>query len=207
MKMTTNQKKVAFLTAILITLTACESKEEQIEQPITPKPTIEQPQATEIEETENSIAQETIKNEETAVDYFITEKENIEKSVTKDEIKEKATDYLTTAVDFVFNDEQINGVTFSQLSDEAKLIIMTSIEDTNDIITDSGLKDITINATKDAATWTFGKATLAANTAKVGLKSIMGDEKYEAALSIIESTKDKLTDAFDKMKIYVKENK
>ena len=61
-------------------------------------------------------------NENEVIDYFEFIENNIENS---DGFKEKFKDYFISIIDFIFYDTEINGYTFSELSDSAKVYVIS----------------------------------------------------------------------------------
>ena len=215
MEKTKRRKMIAILVALSISLTGCASKEELKESDKTTDKTTEQVSdetALAKKVVRDSISQinpeESIINETTAIKYFEDQEASLDVAtavLSKEEVKAGATEYLKNTVDFVFNDKEVNGVTFSNLSNEAKARIINSIEDTNDILTDSGLTDITIEASKDAKLWTLSTLKEASVVSKIVLQELMGEATYNKAAGIATEAKTRVINAFNKAKEYIKE--
>lgn len=72
------------------------------------------------------------KNEEEIVSYFTSLKENIKSKVNGDtweNVKTSVKDMLNKAYGFCFNNEEINGYTFSELSESTKEKILNIVSD------------------------------------------------------------------------------
>lgn len=63
-------------------------------------------------------------SEDSVVDYFETMEEDVNNS-TFDNLKEKFKEYFITIVDFIFYDKEIKGYTFEELTNSAKLKIIS----------------------------------------------------------------------------------
>ena len=131
-----------------------------------------------------------IKDEDTAIKYFTSSEEKLAdiKDDDKNKYEEEATKYLKNVVDFVFYDKEVNGITFSNLKDKSKKEIIDSIERTNRIFENSGLKEIVIIGAKDAKEWTMDK--IAVGT--VVVKEIIGKDSFDKATDIASKIKKKL---------------
>lgn len=71
---------------------------------------------------DNNDSSEDIKNENDIVQYFENNYNDINSN--KVSIKDKAKEYFIDIVDFIFYDKEINGYTFSELSDNAKIKVI-----------------------------------------------------------------------------------
>lgn len=123
-----NRLKAVFLTGIiLVTMTGCQAKESTPVQDGT-NVAIESPLES------NEIKEENIKTEEDVVAYFENFESEINEKIDEgklEAVKESAKNAAITGIDFIFYDKEINGYTFSELSDTAKakiLLIVNSID-------------------------------------------------------------------------------
>lgn len=217
MTSTNTKKLIAIVVAALISLSGCTAKEEQKETEVSIDKTIEQlAEETGLSKTEITAAINEslnedesineIKDEATTVQYFEDQQIDLALAIStqnKEEIKEKTTEYMKNVVDFVFNNKEVNGITFSSLSNDAKAEITESITTTNNMLEESGIKDITITAASDAKVWTLKTLKEASIISKIALQELMSEESYNKAAEIVDTTKIKVINAYDAVKEYL----
>lgn len=130
---------VTTLSAVL--LTGCTTNEDLIIN--NPRPSIEQQQTfepvipnTQIEETNptQSTSQEQISNNQSQSNQEFTFFSDAKKELTEyiesedfQKLKEKGKYYVTTGIDFIFFDKEINGITFDQMTTEFKIRAMNDV--------------------------------------------------------------------------------
>lgn len=125
-----NIKKLIILSTIsAIMLTGC-NKDKTTN--ITEKPQINTNQYQEeqiIETTEEPISQTEQQNSQD-FNYFSEAKKELTEYIESDDfkkLKEQGKYYVTTGIDFIFFDKEINGVTFKELTTELKIRVMNDV--------------------------------------------------------------------------------
>ena len=194
---------VLFLT-LSLALSGCGSSKTKPVVDQLPEEQTEEPKEPTIETNEGTVGTSAIvvadqASTQAAVTYFDDTKNEIGILATgndKEVLQEIATEYLTTAVDFIFNGEELNGVTYDELTDTSKEAITESIETTNEILSDSGIKGIVIEGKDKATVWTFDK-----------LHKVLGEEEYDKAAIIVEDAKTKVLTTYEGLKEKLSDNK
>lgn len=160
------------------------------------------------ETTPTSPTKETtqVKDEKSVVRYFEEKEEEVKdatESGNKAEIKEKATEYLTVAVGFLFEGEAINGITLKELSDESKKEIVESFNDTKEVLDKSGATDIAVKFGKEAKEVTFDILVTAGDIIVITSRDILGPELYEKTVDVLKEAGDRIDDAYHDVKSYL----
>ncbi len=137
-------------------------------------------------------------NEEEIIQHFramemsVTEDTN---ESTLDKVKDKIDNAFFTIIDFLFYDKEIKGVTFDELSDEAKIEILSIASRIDDTIIKkfpNYKENIKDNGNK---VYIFSKEQI--NKLQHSIKNKIGDDKYNNIVDNIEKGKDKIIDVKD----------
>lgn len=144
-----NLKSIAVITALTLTLTGCQSKDNKKETQAINEVEHQYVEEVEIEEqVENNnetipSTTETIpnksfnQNESVEFTYFKDAKEEIKTYIESDDfksLKEKGKYYVVTGIDFIFFDEPINGIYFKDLKEELKTDIIRDVKQLDEAI-------------------------------------------------------------------------
>lgn len=138
-------KGIVVVTALSIILSGCQTKEavsiekteqntsviEQVEQPIETLPPIQETTPTEdIQQSEIIVPNESTQTVENFT-FFEDAKQEIISYIESEEfetLKEKGKYYITTGIDFIFFDKPINGIYFSQMTEEFKKDVIRDVK-------------------------------------------------------------------------------
>ncbi|MBR1414124.1 MAG: hypothetical protein IJ574_05610 [Bacilli bacterium] len=177
-------KKSLLIYSILISTTACSNKNNNPEI-IKPEPVIEQ---STIEPT----------SEVTTELDLVMQKEQIEQDIENDaiaELKDDVADYFTNTIDFIYYGKQINGITYDDLSEEAKKELLEDVKELDDSIKefDPDYKENVSNKLNQYKTDAGNK-----------FKNLIGDERYEKIGNAKDNAYDYLKNEADDAKEYVK---
>ena len=127
-------KGLVAITLSAVLLTGCTAHEDLIIND--PRPNVSQEQTFEpvIPNIQDQPSEETISNEETPstkeFTFFSDAKKELTEYIESEEfekLKEKGKYYVTTGIDFIFFDKEINGITFDQMTTEFKIRAMNDI--------------------------------------------------------------------------------
>lgn len=127
-------KGLVAITLSAVLLTGCTAHEDLIIND--PRPNVSQEQTFEpvIPNIQEQPSEETISNEETPstkeFTFFSDAKKELTEYIESEEfekLKEKGKYYVTTGIDFIFFDKEINGITFDQMTTEFKIRAMNDI--------------------------------------------------------------------------------
>ena len=207
--------KKVWLLILCLMVTGCGTKEMQIEKNVTGQKRgfannqevikeSEPPMTSSFKEDISSPNALVTSSEETIINYFENKKgETIINSSSLASAKEKAKNIFFDIIDFIFFDKQINGVTFSSLSLEAKAKVMTIA-----LNIDSTIMKKYPNYKENVSTaYQSVIETLKedlANT-KNKLEEIIGEEKYAKLEDTNEKVKEGATNLLEKAKDFTSE--
>lgn len=126
-------KGLVAITLSAVLLTGCTAHEDLIIN--NPRPSVSQEQTFEpVIPNNQSQNEESISNEETPSTEEFTFFSDAKKELTEyiesedfEKLKEKGKYYVTTGIDFIFFDKEINGITFDQMTTEFKIRAMNDI--------------------------------------------------------------------------------
>ena len=127
-------KGLVAITLSAVLLTGCTAHEDLIIN--NPRPNVSQEQTFEpvIPNIQEQPSEETISNKETPstkeFTFFSDAKQELTEYIESEEfekLKEKGKYYVTTGIDFIFFDKEINGITFDQMTTEFKIRAMNDI--------------------------------------------------------------------------------
>ena len=176
---------------------------------------------TTVEQTTTEETTETVKETETAVEeskdevvigYFTDLKEDVKKYVNKenfDAVKDKTIDSLITLTDFIFYGTEIKGVTFDQLKDETKQIIVDSFLEVDELIMLKfpDYKEVFTDKAGYAYDTILNKIIDLKNKGKEKIVSKIGEEKYDEYLEKYNRVKEEYDEVMDNTKEDVEEVK
>ena len=127
-------KGLVAITLSAVLLTGCTAHEDLIIN--NPRPSVNQEQTFEpvIPNIQEQPSEEIISNKETQNTEEFTFFSDAKKEITEyiesedfEKLKEKGKYYVTTGIDFIFFDKEINGITFDQMTTEFKIRAMNDI--------------------------------------------------------------------------------
>ena len=144
-------------------------------------------------------------SDEDVINYVDAIKENVRGYVNKENfelVKDKTIDSLVTLTDFIFYGESIKGVTFEQLKEDTKQIIIDSFREVDELIM---LKYPNYKeAFKEKAGYAYDAATNKLSEWKgIGEEKIVskvGEEKYSEYLDKYNMVKDEYNEVMDDTK-------
>ena len=209
--------KKVWLLILCLMVTGCGTKEMQIEKNVTGQKRVfaknqevikesEPPKISSFKEDSSSPNALVTSSEETIINYFENKKGEVETIINSSSLasaKEKAKNIFFDIIDFIFFDKQINGVTFSSLSLEAKAKVMTIA-----LNIDSTIMKKYPNYKENVSTaYQSVIETLKedlANT-KNKLEEIIGEEKYAKLEDTNEKVKEGAANLLEKAKDFTSE--
>lgn len=212
-------KGIVVVTALTIVLSGCQLKEEnqinnipnnssqtQIETTIQEEPTYTEETTTTEEyayvEEENTVVEEQL----TEFTFFEDAKQELITYIESEDfqqLKEKGKHYITTAIDFIFYDQPINGIYFDQMTEELK----------KDIIRDVKALDEAIMAYyPDYKEDVSSKYQIAADFISEkyldvmdAIKEYLGEENYNAVGEIKDQIKEDVSEKAEEGLEYIKD--
>ncbi len=158
--------------------------------------------------TTESTTEQSINNDDIVITNIDSDKEEIEYYLSEDPINmtmlgEKSKAFFIKCVDFIFYDSEINGVTFKELSDEAKEDIYTTFCYIDELVVVyfpnykeniSEKYTIVKDFTKKSYFYVLDK-----------IKEAIGENNYEKIKEIKDSVIDTVSDTYENTKEKVKE--
>ena len=163
--------------------------------------------------TEETKSETTIeKNDEMVVSYFESIKDNVKKYINKENfetVKDKTIDSVIVLTDFIFYGTEIKGVTFDELKDETKQIIIDSFIDMDELIMTKfpNYKEVITEKTGHAYDVIVDKVNSLKNKGKEKIVSKVGEEKYSEYVDKYNRVKEEYHEVMDDTKKDVSEVK
>lgn len=196
-KIRINKKILVMLvsTGIVFSLSSCASKEDSSISSF----------AADTTSQEDSVSSDSRSDDTEEFDYFSSDLVEVEELIDENEMEElkaKAKDVFTTGVDFIFYDEEISGVTFDELTEEAQEITMSNLESLGNMV------DEVIPGWREELSDKYQVASrFVSDIYLSGLDSIreyLGNENYSALENIKNQILDDVSDIYDNAKEHVK---
>lgn len=218
-------KGIVVVTALTIVLSGCQLKEEnqinnipnnssqtQIETTIQEEPTYteettttEEPTTTEeyaYVEEENTVVEEQL----TEFTFFEDAKQELITYIESEEfqqLKEKGKYYITTAIDFIFYDQPINGIYFDQMTEELKKDIIRDVKALDEAIMAyyPDYKEDVSSKYQIAADFISEKYVDVMDA----IKEYLGEENYNAVGEIKDQIKEDVSEKAEEGLEYIKD--
>lgn len=212
-------KGIVVVTALTIVLSGCQLKEEtqinnipnnssqtQIETTIQEEPTYTEETTTTEEyayvEEENTVVEEQL----TEFTFFEDAKQELITYIESEDfqqLKEKGKYYITTAIDFIFYDQPINGIYFDQMTEELKKDIIRDVKALDEAIMAyyPDYKEDVSSKYQIAAEF-IGEKYLDVMDA---IKEYLGEENYNAVGEIKDQIKEDVSEKAEEGLEYIKD--
>lgn len=149
--------------------------------------------------------EEDFETEQQVIDFVDVIKSKTEEYVNTEnleKVKDKTIDGLVTLTDFIFYGTEIKGITFDELTDETKEIIMDSFSDVDELIMTKfpNYKETFKAKTGKAYDYVSEKVTEWKDKATSKLEEKLGSEKYDEYIEEYEKIKEGYHEAMDDTK-------
>ena len=142
---------------------------------------------------------------DTKVTYFEEAKDNLKELAAKDnidEIKSKGKEYIITGIDFIFYNQQIKGVYFNDLTDDAKKSIIKTLKNIDAAVMEYYPEYKEDISSKNKAAVVFLDEKYIYSLDKI--IEFLGEENFEAIGAAKDELKDSVSETFEQTSSYVK---
>lgn len=154
---------------------------------------------------DNTSSGDTSNIEQEEFDYFASDKEEIRKLIVEkkfEEVKAKGKEVFVKGVDFIFYDQEISGISFSELTEEGKRVTLENLH-----LIDANIECL-VPGYKDTLKEQYVVAGQFIDTTYLNvldkIKDYLGEDNYQALTDIKNQIKDDIKEQKDKGVTFIK---